>query len=62
MAMRRKPKDHTLRTTSEQFHETHRVLDKARRKSTTVNVSKEALTNLLLDHSKMIERLERIEP
>lgn len=47
-----------LLCTDDQFHELHAALAKVRSTSKTVTVSKEGLTNLLIDHSKMYAALE----
>ncbi len=39
--------------TQEQFEELHRALDKVRSNSKTVRVPKDALRNLLIDHSEL---------
>jgi hypothetical protein len=39
-----------LQTTTNQFHDMHVVVDKARPKTRTVTVEKDALFNLLVDH------------
>ena len=47
-----------LQTTTNQFHDMHVVVDKARPKTKTVTVEKDALFNLLVDHSKMVGELQ----
>ena len=47
-----------LQTTTNQFHDMHVVVDKARPKTRTVTVEKDALFNLLVDHSKMVGELQ----
>lgn len=47
-----------LKTTDEQFEGLHRDLDKTRRTSETVKVSRQALTNLLLDHGQALTALK----
>lgn len=47
-----------LLCTDGQFHALHEALAKVRSTSKTVTVSKEALTNLLIDHSKIYAALE----
>ena len=53
-----KPIDQRVKTTMEQFEALHEANDKTRSTSKTVKVSKEALTNILLDHSMMFGELE----
>ncbi|MFT3671277.1 hypothetical protein [Aestuariivirga sp.] len=48
-------KRYQTHTTQDQFEEMHRRLDKTKRTSATVNVPREALTNLLMDHSNMMK-------
>lgn len=43
-----------LQTTTDQFHGLHASLEKTRRTSETVKVSREALTKLLIDHSRLL--------
>lgn len=45
-------------TTQEQFEDTHARLDKTRRTSKTVVVDRQALTNLLMDHSNMMKECD----
>ncbi len=47
-----------LQTTTNQFHDMHVVVDKARPKTKTVTVEKDALFNLLVDHSHMVGELQ----
>ena len=47
-----------LQTTTNQFHDMHVVVDKARPKTKTVTVEKDALFNLLVDHSHMAGELQ----
>lgn len=50
-----------LKTTDAQFEILHHTLDHTRRTSSTVKASREALTNILMDHAAMVERLEKID-
>ena len=45
------------RCTQEQFEALHEALDKVRKNSKSVRVDKQALTNLLQDHSKALSLL-----
>lgn len=45
-------------TTMEQFEALHEAIEKVRSTSKTVKVDKEALLNLLMDHSDMTHKLE----
>ena len=47
-----------LQTTTNQFHYMHVVVDKSRPKTKTVTVEKDALFNLLVDHSHMVGELQ----
>ncbi|HEX6960197.1 MAG TPA: hypothetical protein VF194_19610 [Ferrovibrio sp.] len=47
-----------LETTSHEFHDAHLALDKCRRSSESVKVSRQTLGRLLRDHSKMVSRLQ----
>ena len=47
-----------LKTTTNQFHDMHVVVDKARPKTRTVRVDKDALSNLLVDHGHMVGELQ----
>ncbi|MBK1871592.1 hypothetical protein [Taklimakanibacter albus] len=54
----KKPIDQRVKTTMEQFEALHAANAKTRSTSKTVTVSKEALTNILMDHSMMVGELE----
>jgi hypothetical protein len=41
--------------TQEQFEDLHQSVDKTRSTSTTVRVNKQALVNLLMDHSDLLK-------
>ena len=47
-----------LKTTDEQFNGLHEALDKVRKTSKTVTVDKQALSNLLMDHSTIAKELK----
>lgn len=51
----------TLELPIEQFESLHQSLAKVRSTSTTVTVDKQALTNLLMDYSRLINLLEKKE-
>lgn len=59
--MRRKDIQAALLLSQEQFEGLHAALDKARSTTKNITVDRQALTNILIDHSKMVERLERLE-
>lgn len=59
--IKRKDIQATLRLSQEQFEGLHAALDKARSTTKTIAVDRQALTHILIDHSRMIERLERLE-
>ena len=44
--------------TQEQFEGIHEELDKVRSNSKTVKVDKQALTNLLIDHSTLLKEIK----
>lgn len=48
-----------MKTTNSQFESLYEILDKARLNSETVKVSREALSNLLIDHSELQARQQR---
>jgi hypothetical protein len=50
-----------LHTSDEQFESLHRVCDKARTTSKAVTVDRQALINLLMDHSNLVAQVERID-
>lgn len=51
----------TLHTSLKQFHELHELA--ATKRKTPLRVDREALMNLLMDHSAMIDRLgDQVEP
>ena len=58
--VRRKPVK-GLQLSPEQFEAIYAALNTTRRTSSTVRVDRAALTLLLLDHTTMIERLERLQ-
>ncbi len=49
-----------LTCSQEQFESVHEAVDKARQSSESVKVPRAALAALLMDHSKLIERQERL--
>lgn len=49
-----------LRCPLEDLEAIHEALDRTRRTSTTVKVSRAALTLLLIDHAKLVDRVEKI--
>jgi CxxC motif-containing protein len=49
-----------LQCPQDEYEAINEALDKTRRTSTTVKVSRSALTKLLIDHAKLIDRVEKI--
>jgi len=48
-----------LACTQEQFEGLHAALDHTRRSTQTIKVSREALSNLLMDHSELLAIVDR---
>jgi hypothetical protein len=48
-----------LKTTDTQFTHLYEVLDTSRKNSETVKVNREALSNLLIDHSELQTKVNR---
>lgn len=48
-----------LLCTDDEYHALHRDLDRTRQTSETVRVGREALGHLLIDHGRLLARLER---
>lgn len=46
-----------MKTTDEQFNHLYDVLDKARKNSNGVKVERDALANLLIDHSELLVKV-----
>jgi arsenate reductase-like glutaredoxin family protein len=59
--MGRKDIQSTLKLSQEQFEALHSAHNKTRSTSKTVTVDRAALIAILMDHSNMVERLERLE-
>jgi len=56
--------DHPLQLTLalEQYEELHRVVANAQGKGDFVKVSREALTKLFVDHTRLLKRVPHVDP
>lgn len=50
----------TIHTTDKQFESLHVSTDKCRKNAKNVTVDRQALVNLLMDHSNMVAKLQEM--
>lgn len=47
-----------ITTTTSQLHDMHKALEKRRRRQKYIEVDREALENILMDHSELLRAME----